>query len=284
MSNTRHMPEQEALGDDGLIVRDSGIWVKEKLYYLGRYLKIFSVGMKNKWPGRLYYVDLFAGPGRCRIRKTEEEIDGSPLIALLGFDFAEYFFFEADSACFGALEARVMKRAPGKLGRVKMISGDCNDTIKGAEVPSEGLGLAFIDPTGISQVSFETVKKLTAGRQIDLIINFPEGMGIRMNLHQYTQIETNALNRFMGSAKWKERYQRSLTSFDQACAEIAKEFLANLASLGYLAVDSDWIPVKTDQNTLLYYLLFASKNARGNDFWRKIKRIGPHGQREFTFS
>jgi hypothetical protein len=31
---------------------------------------------------------------------------------------------------------------------------------------------------------------------------------------------------------------------------------------------------------LLYYLLFASKNPRGNDFWRKIKRIGPHGQRE----
>ena len=274
------MAEQELLGNDGLPVRDSGTWIREKLYYLGRYLKIFSVGMKNKWGGRLNHVDLFAGPGRCRIRGTQKEIDGSALVALLGFDFAKYFFFEADRACFEALDTRARNRAPDRYGNVKMIYGDCNDTIEQVEIPSASLGLAFIDPTGISQLSFDTVRKLTNDRQIDLIINFPEGMGIRMNLFQYTQTETNALNRYMDSARWKQRYEQSLTSFDQACTEIAKEYLDNLGSLGYIAVDSDWIPVKTDQNTLLYYLLFASKNPRGNDFWRKIKRIGPHGQRE----
>jgi three-Cys-motif partner protein len=277
------MSEQALLGKDGLTVRDSGIWANDKLYYLGRYLKILSVGMKNKWRGQLYYVDLFAGPGRCRIRETQEEINGSPLVALLGFDFAKYFFFEADRACFEALETRSKKRAPDKWEKVKIIPGDCNETIDQAELPSEGLGLAFIDPTGISQISFETIRRLAAGRKIDLIINFPEGMGIRMNLFQYTQTETNALTSFMGSTRWQERYQQSLTSFDQVCTEIAKEYLANLGSLGYLAVDSDRIPVKTGQNTLLYYLLFASKNPRGNDFWRKIKRIGPHGQRELPY-
>ena len=274
------MPEQAILGNDGLIVRDSGSWAKEKLYYLGRYLKILSVGMKNKWRGQLYYIDLFAGPGRCRIRDTQEEIDGSPLVALLGFDFAKYFFFETDDACYEALDARARTRAPGKWDRVKLIPGDCNVTIEKAGLPSEGLGLAFIDPTGISQISFDTVRKLTAGRQVDLIINFPEGMGIRMNLHQYTQTDENALDRFMGSTRWKERHPKALTSFDQVCTEIAGEYLDNLRTLGYLAVDSDWIPVRTEQNTLLYYLLFASKHPRGNDFWRKIKRIGPHGQRE----
>ncbi len=273
------MHEQNLLGNDGLPIRDSGNWVKDKLYYLGRYLKIFSVGMRNKWPGRLYYVDLFAGPGRCRIRETQKEIDGSPLVALLGFNFAKYFFFEADRACFEALDARAKKQAPQKYKDVKMVSGDCNETIEQADLPTTGLGLAFIDPTGISQISFDTVRTLTTGRQIDLIINFPEGMGIRMNLHQYTQPDESALTRFMGSARWRERYEQSLASFDQVCAEIASEYLDNLRSLGYLAVDSDWIPVRTDKNRLLYYLLFASKNPRGNDFWRKIKRIGPHGQR-----
>lgn len=161
-----------------------------------------------------------------------------------------------------------------------MIHGDCNETIELAGLPSDGLGLAFVDPTGISQISFDTIRKLTTGRQVDLIINFPEGMGIRMNLFQYTQTETNALNRFMDSARWKERYQKSLASFDQVCREIAEEYLENLRSLGYLALDNAWIPVKTEQNTLLYYLLYASKNPRGNDFWHKIKRIGPRGQRE----
>lgn len=244
-----NMIDREPLGEDGLPVRDSGSWVEEKFYYLGRYLKIFSVGMKNKWPGQLYYADLFAGPGRCRIRATQKEIDGSPLLALLGFDFARYFFFEADRACSEALDVRVKKRAPGKWENVKIIPGDCNYTIEQAGLPFEGLGLAFIDPTGISQISFKTLQRLTAGRQIDLIINFPEGMGIRMNLHQYTRTEANALNRFMGSARWKEPYGRSLTSFDQVCKQIAEEYLANLRSLGYLAVDSDWVPVRTDQNT-----------------------------------
>jgi hypothetical protein len=30
--------------------------------------------MKKKWVGKLYYVDLFAGPGKCRIRETQEEM------------------------------------------------------------------------------------------------------------------------------------------------------------------------------------------------------------------
>lgn len=274
------MPEQGLIGSDGLIVRDSGPWAKDKLHYLGRYLKILSVGMKNRWAGRLYYVDLFAGPGRCRIRETQKEIDGSPLVALLGFEFAKYFFFEQDLACCEALDSRTKKRAPDKYEKVQIIRGDCNETIEHVKLPSSSLGLAFIDPTGISQIYFETIRRLTANRQIDLIINFPEGMGIRLNLHQYTQNETSALNRFMGSSRWQERYKQSLTSFDQVCKEIAAEYLDNLRSLGYLTIDNDWVPVRTNQNMLLYYLMFASKHPKGNEFWRKIGLIDPHGQRK----
>jgi three-Cys-motif partner protein len=147
------------------------------------------------------------------------------------------------------------------------------------KLPASGLGLAFIDPTGVSDLAFETIQGLAEGRRIDLIINFPEGMGIRMNLHQYTDTEKNALNRFMGSARWQQRQRQAPTSFDEMCKEIAAEYLENLKGLGYLAGDSDWIPVKTGMNALLYYLLFASKHPRGNDLWRKIARIDPHGQR-----
>jgi len=277
------MNEQEISATDGLLIRDSGAWAKEKLYYLRRYLDIFSNGMKNKWDGRLYYIDLFAGPGRCRIRGTGEEFDGSPLIALTGFEFAQYYFFESDPACFHALEARVKSRAPKKLDRVSMFLGDCNKTIEHANLTREGLGVAFIDPTGIAPISFETVTRLAEHRQLDLIINFSEGMGIRMNLHQYAGTDTNALTRFIGSKRWRALGQQSPASFNQLCTDIANEYLANLGALGYIAVNSDWIAVKTDQNALLYYLVFASKNPKGNDFWRKIKQIGPHGQRKFSW-
>jgi three-Cys-motif partner protein len=232
--------------------------------------------MKRKWAGRLYYVDLFAGPGKCRIRGSSEEFDGSPLIALK-FNFAKYFFVEVDEECYAALKARVEARAPEK--DVEILLGDCNDVIHKVKPPPHGLGLAFVDPTGVSPLAFDTIRKLAQDRKIDLIINFHEGMGIRMNLGQYTKSAANALDRFMGSSRWKERYRESLESFDQVCSGIAKEYLGNLRSLGYLAFDSDRIPVRSDQNTLLYYLLFASKHPRGNDLWRKMKQIGPHGER-----
>lgn len=181
-----HNMADNPLGADGLIARDSGLWVKDKLHYLQRYLKIFTVGMKNKWGGRLFYVDLFAGPGKCLIRSTQEEIDGSPLLAL-NFDFSQYLFFEADSECFEALRARVASRAQNK--KVKLIFGDCNETISQTEIPTTGLGLAFIDPTGFSPLAFDTIHQLTFNRRIDLIINFHDGMGLRRNFHQYTQGE-----------------------------------------------------------------------------------------------
>jgi three-Cys-motif partner protein len=133
--------------------------------------------------------------------------------------------------------------------------------------------------TGVSKIAVETIRRLTQNREIDLIINFPGGMGIRMNLHQYTDSERSALNRFLGSARWQQRRREAPTSFDKMCKEIADLYLENLKGLGYLAVESDWIPIKTDGNALHYYLLFASKDPRGNDFWRKVTRIYPHGQR-----
>lgn len=126
------MAEQEQLGSDGLVVRDSGVWATEKLYYLDHYLDIFSVGMTKKWAGKLYYVDLFAGPGICRIRESNKEIDGSPLIALK-FNFAKYFFVGSDEKCCRALAARVKARAPDK--DVEIIQGDCNDEIEKIKLP-----------------------------------------------------------------------------------------------------------------------------------------------------
>jgi three-Cys-motif partner protein len=274
------MPEPEMIGNDSLPVRDSGAWAKEKLYYLDHYLGIFSVGMHKRWKGKLYYVDLFAGPGRCRIRETHEEIDGSPLIALK-FNFAKYFFFESDPSCFKALESRIGNRAPEKLKNIELVPGDCNkDISKVSPLQPSSLGVAFIDPTGISSIPFETIRKLTERRKIDLIINFPEGMGIRMNLHQYTAPDENALTFFMGSDRWKQQFKRQTKSFNETCHAIAKEYLENLRKLGYLAFDSDRIPIRTDQDALLYYLLFASKDPKGTEFWHKITLINPHGQRK----
>lgn len=277
------MTEEQIFGADGQLVRDSGLWAKEKLYYLDHYLDILSVGMGKKWAGKLYYVDLFAGPGRCQIRETQEEVDGSPLIALK-YDFAKYFFFETDQLCYNALETRIESRAPRKLkDNIVLTPGDCNDHIECVQPSPSSLGIAFIDPTGLSPLKFETLRRLTANRKLDLIINLHEGMGIRMNMHQYMEKEDSALDVFVGSRRWREKFQSAPASLDQLCREITNEYRENLRKLGYVIVDGTQVPIKARGNTLLYYLLFASKHPKGNEFWQKIREIDPHGQRRLAY-
>jgi three-Cys-motif partner protein len=172
-------------------------------------------------------------------------------------------------------------KGAGELSDIAIVPGDCNRLIDHVKPSPGSLGLAFIDPTGLSPFKFETMRTLTANRQIDLIINFHEGMGIRMNMHQYMAKEDSALDLFVGSDRWRKEIGEDSTSLDQLCQAITAEFRDNLRTLGYKIVDGTQIPIRAQNNILLYYLLFASKHPRGNEFWEKIGAINPHGQRRF---
>jgi hypothetical protein len=73
-------------GDDGLPAEEVGVWAKEKHEYLCRYIDI-ARGARAKYLGHgkgkggATYIDLFCGPGRCRVRDTGEWIDGGAVAA-----------------------------------------------------------------------------------------------------------------------------------------------------------------------------------------------------------
>src|SRR5438105_3002721 len=85
---------------DGLLARKSGEWAKRKHYFLGNYCGITSKAMHDKW--RLVYLDVMAGPGRCKIKDTGEEFPGSPLVAL-EHAFDKYIFIEESPELVAAL-------------------------------------------------------------------------------------------------------------------------------------------------------------------------------------
>lgn len=71
-------------GDDGLPAEEVGVWAKEKHDYLCRYIDISrSTRAKFLGPGKAgaTYIDLFCGPGRCKVRDTGEWIDGGVVAA-----------------------------------------------------------------------------------------------------------------------------------------------------------------------------------------------------------
>jgi hypothetical protein len=60
---------------------------------------------KKPWP--LWWVELFAGPGRLYVRDTDTFVDGSPLEALsIRNRFRGYVFADLDRACVDSLRRR----------------------------------------------------------------------------------------------------------------------------------------------------------------------------------
>jgi spore photoproduct lyase len=272
-------------GLDDLPVRCVGGWAKDKYFYLKRYFEIFTSAMKDKWKGELYYIDLFAGCGKCRVRDTCEEIDGSALVSLsVKFPFKKYFMVELDSDAVNALEKRAEKKS--FKDRVKIIPGNCNEKIDEiiAGIPEKSLSLAVVDPTGL-HIKFETLKKLTEYLRIDLIITFPEGMDIKRNLSKYIKQSHGILDDYIGDENWRQLFQQDIRDINLLTSTHTEKNLIgyyrrNLDRLGYGEIKSgDEILIRSSQKNLpLYYLLFASKHSLGHTFWNKISKISPAGQ------
>jgi three-Cys-motif partner protein len=210
---------------DGLPIRCVGAWAKDKYFYLRRYFDIFTSAMKDIWKSGLYYIDLFAGCGKCRIRETGEEIDGSALVSLsVKYPFKKYIMVELGSDALNALKKRVEK-TPYK-DRVKIIPGDCNEKTDKiiAEIPEKSLNLAVVDPTGL-HIKFETLQKLTEHLKIDLIITFPEGMDIKRNLSKYMKQSHSILDDYIGDEGWRQLFPKDIKDINQLTSTHIKKDL-----------------------------------------------------------
>jgi three-Cys-motif partner protein len=265
---------------DGHLARQSNAYAREKLYYVEHYQKIFATGMKFFWPNRVY-IDLLAGPGRCRLADSSVEFDGSPLLAERA-PFTKRILVESSPALAAALRHRVTMNPV-------ILEADCNDpeTIARirAEMPRGALGLAFVDNLG-TQVTLATLRALTVDRRIDLMI-----------VVQIGDITRNILSALAGNHS-RERFDAffgegwvtvvndlvSKNAESRTIADALVEFYeGRLASIGYDYVAKSTAVMKNSTNAAQYRLVLAGKDARAVDFFRKIERINPHGQRGLSF-
>lgn len=273
-------------GLDGYDVRCVGEWARDKYYYLHRYIDVFATAMYKKWCGNIYYVDLFAGCGICRVRDTGKEIYGSALISLnIGRPFKRYFFIDKNPKAINALRLRIRNSPLRNI--VELIEGDCNEKIEQIlrEIPKGCLCLAVIDPTGL-QIKFETLRKLTANRRVDLFIVFPEGMAIKRNLKKFIRQEHSILDDFMPNREWRNEYQKIDSDLHKRERKFIQLYKEGLMQIGYTEFKSgEEISVRSTSRRLrLYYILFASKHPLGLTFWAKISEKEPNGQQKLKFN
>lgn len=260
---------------DGLTARESGPWAKEKLEQVQHYMSIFTNGMFGQWKGALVFLDLMSGPGLCVDRETRAEFPGSPLLALrTPRAFRSVVCVEADEACAAALHARLSTEPRGATATV--VHGDANAASTIAQLRAHAdrsLAFAFVDLIG-QEVTFETIRALTAGRNVDLLFSFPE-MDLQRNSPLAQAVDAERWNRFFGTTAWQTivagpRHGRVL--------QLRTLYEQQLQTLGYSTL-ANRVPMKNSRGRSIYRPLFASRHSRGLDFYRKTSAFDPGGQR-----
>lgn len=145
--------------EDGLTIRNAGIWAKDKLEIIRQYMHRFGIACKNKAPN-FYFVDAFSGPGINRIEQTDELVWGSPLLALRNEPtFAKCLFMDLNKKNIESLEGRTETYRPRAVVR----RGDCNrDLIPSMEelLNRHNPCLCLLDPEG-SELAWETVAAIS---------------------------------------------------------------------------------------------------------------------------
>ena len=275
--------------DDGLPVRETGPWTAEKLDYLRRYMAMFTVGMHHKAFRALHYVDLFAGPGKCRIRDTGDILLGSPILALQADrPFDRYYLSDFDQGSIRALDQRcraspLAQRVSSRVGDANVLVHEVVQEIADIDAPYRNgvwpsLNLAFLDPEGL-ELQWATVEALGSARRMDLIINYSEGGLNRYMPEAISHDDGTAVDRFFGDRLWRAIYSDPRPRIDLH-RRLLDHYKAKLEKLGYADVQSTEEPlIRNEQkNAPLYRLLFASKHAMGNKFWRQVLKRDVYGQ------
>lgn len=249
---------------DGLPVRCAHVHTRLKIHMLKYYLEIFSLAMKNKFTQR-NFLDLFAGPGLCYDRDSQEFFDGSSLVAVkLDQPFNNYLFVDKDKSTSSILSKRCKSVRHNAARNVKMLNYDSNrqiDEILTNVKTHNSISVALADPNGLD-IHFDTVRKLSSLRHMDVIINFSVS-DLKRNFPLYRHSNPKA-DLFFGTKNWPDNELEWVPFY--------KERLSRLGYVGIEGKDEGSVSIDAPNGAKIYFLIFASKHRLGLDFWREAKK------------
>ncbi|HKP89797.1 MAG TPA: three-Cys-motif partner protein TcmP [Thermoleophilaceae bacterium] len=259
-----------------LVMDDEGHWSRavsnhsaEKAYYVRRLAEIIGTGMRLKWPGKLWWIELFAGPGRLYLRETDAYVPGSPVEAVsVKHPFTGYVFADLDPRCVSSLSQRVER--PG----VHVLQGDANSASLldrvASIVPRDALVVLYGDQEGLD-LGWDTVKFLIDRYpHLDLLLNLPVAGAVRALAAGHD----GKAGAMLGHEAPLDLVTRPALSRG---ASLRDWYWRKLAAEGYDHINC--VPIKLQgRNTDLYDLMLASRASKALEFFDKATSVGPKGQ------
>lgn len=280
-----------------------GVWAKEKLVALARYLDFYTKVLKNKsW--RTIYFDGFAGGGRAAIRRDQrpndpptlfeddrsidkderELIDGSPRVALsIPYQFDRYVFVDPDPV--RSTELQVLQKEHGeKVVVLDSTASEGVDWLLRQNIKkSTHRGIAFLDPFG-AKLDWDSVAKLASTGLFEVIINFALDMSIVRVLANSAELPETweaRLDRYFGGREWfDEVYHRPEELFGSGEMQKRHDYRERLLELYRSKLREAFGHVSTPRlirNTRgapLYYLLWAGPHKKGLEGANYILTMG----------
>lgn len=272
---------------DNLPIRCVGAWAMQKICHLVQYFSIFSMGMKYKWEGKINYIEICSGPGRCINRENGYEFNGTSM-CIVENNACKFLnkaiFFDYNQQVIDILNARIktanVPNALATIGDYNKPQEICNKILK--ETQGIGLYLVFIDPTDCS-VPFSLLRTLKDRlKNIDFIVNFAVRTDFNRNIRnaitspkRYQQVINKYIS-FLGSRDFFDDPKIYTAKPSELRTLFREAYKNSLRNIGY-----EYFDFKPIEN--YYDLVFASSHPKGIEFWQKANKICFDGQRTLEF-
>jgi three-Cys-motif partner protein len=262
-------------GDDALPAEEVGAWAKEKHQLLRSYIDI-SRAVRRRWVGPTNagatYIDLFCGPGRARVRKTGEWIDGSCVAAWKksvegGSPFSVVYIADAD--------AEKLKYATERLRRLNApvvpFHGLAVSTSKQivAHLHPNGLHFAFVDPFNLGAFDFEVMKTLSRLKRIDMLVHVSK-MDLQRNLGFNVGMQQTAFETFAPGWRASINLGQSSPNIRRDVFKYWRDLVGNLG----LDASAHMRLITGSRNQPLYWLLLVAKHDLAHKFWAAASNTG----------
>lgn len=256
-------------GDDGLPVEEVGPWAEDKIESLRRYIDI-SRSARAKWiaPGRsgATYIDLFCGPGRSKVRRSSEFIEGGCVAAWKesvrgGAPFSKMYIADLDDERRN-LAAERLRRLNAPVVELHGGAATAAFTVRAA-APSSALHFAFLDPYNLAAFDFSIVHALANFQSIDILVHISK-MDLQRNTGLNIAKERSAFDAF--APGW-----RSHVDTTQRHPAIRRDVFAywqkTVADLGvFPSTDMQLITGSKGQH--LYWLTLCARHDLAHKFWK----------------
>ena len=262
---------------DGLPTSQMGKWALRKHDLVVMYAKMFANSMFGKW-ARLFYVDLFSGPGIAKI-ESGDCCYTPPLRAISEIgDKMSYIFCDQKGDYCEALRARIRRLCPELESIITVMHGDSNSPQVHQKIADlitprkKSLVFCHLDPYKVANLDFSMVRALARHSKVDFIVLLPTGMDAHRNIDLYSDPDHKSIERFSGNPNWRKNREHTMGKTPPVF--LAHPFGESMEELGYLPVpDENLLPVcMSGTNRVLYHLALYSKSKLAEKFWAEAKK------------